>query len=183
MKKTRLNMSMRDRLTGLADRTIQPKAELAALEEAYAVAEPLVREIVKQKFPPKDMEILKKYQKAFTDDCIKLRLADGDVEVFHFKPETGPLVASKTYNGQMYLADEEASRAVEKWVSARENYEAERKERLSAYRALIHQANNLEDLAEVWPEAATLFPPNLPMALGPEQVALVKRDVQERKGL
>lgn len=183
MAKRKLNNWMRQTLKRAAEKMVVPVEQKTVLDAAYKKAAPLVRKAVQKKYPPKDMKICLKYQAASIDDCIKVQYPNGGVQEFKFEHDTGPIVTQKTYHGQMYLIDQETAEAVEAWADATQAYKDEYKKRIAAYHALIDGANYLDDVLAVWEDAANLIPLNaLPIALGPEQIALVKADVEERAG-
>jgi tetratricopeptide (TPR) repeat protein len=193
MAKRRLTANMREHLICLAHKNVAPKAELATLIAAYEKAERLVRALVEAKYPPAEMAILQKWDAAYIEQNPKVQFPNGIVQQFEYAREsihdpcwregspTPPLKAPKNY-GQIYLTNEETAAAVEAWIRAFEAYKEERQKRLQAYEALIKNAKYAEDLIEVWPEATDALPKgSLPVHLGPEQVALVKADLEERK--
>lgn len=126
MARIRLTVGLRDSLKLLAKQTVDPAVERDALNAAYAKAAPLVRAVVEKTFPPKDMKVCKKYGSAFIDDCIKLRLPGLVIDQFVFAGNAGPLVAKKTYSGQIYDADPDTASAVLAWLDATKAYEAEK---------------------------------------------------------
>lgn len=182
MAKRRMQAWMRDKLKAHAEKTVIPDREYRVLEATYKRASQLVRKAVQAKYPARDMRVLRRYNCTSFEVKAKLHAPDGSVLEFTFATNDAPHIASYHYGQHMYLADEATSSAVETWVDARNAYDQERKERLAAYRALIDGSSYVEDLIEVWPEAEGVVPANaLPIPLGPEQIALVKRDQKERK--
>ena len=181
--RVRLLQWMRSRLNELADKIVEPKKEKRVLEAAYGKAEPLVRKIVETMFPPREMRVLQKYKAASGYKDVKVAFPNGSVEEFVFASDAAPTVPSD-YDSrrQIYLADERAAAAVEAWRDALTAYIGERKTRLAAYHALIAGSSYLDEITLIWPEAEGAIPSNnLPIALNPEQIALVKSDVRERK--
>lgn len=183
MARVRLTSSMRSRLNELAGKTVEPKKERRALDAAYAKAEPFVRKIVEAMFPPHEMRILQKYKSAGTNKGVKVAFPNASVDKFDFEPDRAPLVPNGyDFHNQIYLADEVAAAAVEAWRDAVTAYTTERKTRLDAYYALIAGSTFLDEITAIWPEAEGAIPSNnLPIALNPEQIALVRSDVRERK--
>lgn len=183
MAKRKLLQWMRERLEAHANKVVIPAAEMKVLDATYKKAGPLVAAIVSKKFPPAEMKVLAKW-KATHDVCsAKLQLPNGSVVQFSFREEARPVCPDTyEYRQQIYLVDASTAAAVEKWIDAKEVYDAERKKRLAAYRALALGASYVEDVIEVWPEARGVLPAGSPpIALGPEQIALVKADQRERK--
>lgn len=168
----------------LADERVDPTNERKALEKARKLAAPLVRKVVTKKFPPKDMAVLEKYKKAYRDDCIMVvctKTGRTRPLKFDFKPDTGPVVAGKTWKLPPYDAPPETFLAVEEFSAQREKYDEAKKALLNDYRALVYSARSLEAVVEVWPEAEELRPlrPALP-ALSEDAITRIKTDAQLR---
>lgn len=183
MAKRRLLEWMREKLNSHASKIVLPVREKKALDTAYAKAAPLVAAIVQKKFPPAEMKMLAKWKAAAQCKSPKLQLPNGVVLEFKFADDEGPLRPDQyDYRGQIYLANSETAVAVERWRTAVESYDNERKARLVAYEALIRGASYVEDIVEIWPEVKGILPAGSPpIPLGPEQIALVKADLRERK--
>ncbi len=185
MGEVRLNDGLRKRLYELVTTTVKCPAEAARLDQTYSKAAPLVRAIVEAKYPPKDMKICAKYEAASVDDCIKLQLFAGGVDKFDFSNGSGPLVAKKTYQGQIYLADEPTTEAFHDWRAARDAFDTALRKKSSDYNTLVKEARTLEEITEIWPEADAVREYARSRALSvltDEMVARIKADVAERKG-
>lgn len=174
---------MRDKLRAHITGAIKPAKEQKALDVAYKALAPLVMKIVTTKYPPKDMKICERYGVAAIDDCVMLQLTAGGVDRFTFSAGEGPLVAQdRGCRNRIYLADEETTQAFNAWSKSRDALREEVRKRYDAYAALIKAANTVEDVIAIWPEAATILPPEaLPVALGPKEIELLKADQAERK--
>lgn len=178
MAKTRMTEGQRRRFRDLAEKLVKPTAQFNALTKAYEKAAPRVRKCVEAKYPPKDMDICKKYNVAFGDDCVKLQLTSGGVNRFTFTDGEGPVVAGGC---QIYLADEATTNAFESWRQAAEAYETERVARLRAYHAVIAAAQFVEEVIEVWPEVAAHIPKRQELiAVNDEVLAQIRADQRER---
>lgn len=175
MPKLRLRSDHRQMLKEFARKVAKCPAEEQALEAAYNKAAPLVRKVVEAKYPLKDMRICKKYDVAEIDDCIKLQLAAGGIEMFNFARDTGPLVARSTSHGAIYAADDACTAAVADWITARDALKAAQKAKNTDYDALIFNARTLEDVTEVWPEADSLRP-----KMGSYALTVLSADAVER---
>lgn len=182
-----LRNAHRDALKLLRDKIVQCVYEDTAVRKAYLKAAPLVRKIVQTEYPPKDMKVLQKYEKADIDDCIKLRMTHGAVQdmVFNFDEGTGPLAVENTYNGKFYLADEETTDAVLQWKSVVDARDAKLREKKGDYLTLINAARTLEEVETLWPEASEIrqaFEKNQValMALTPTVIQRIRQDVAER---
>lgn len=184
MSKRKLLQWMRDTLTNHAKERVDPPAERKAMDAAYKKAAPLVSRMVQKKYKPTEMEILRKYEVATRDDCIRMTLPDSRVVTFNYRTEDeAPLVAqANNRRGRMFLADEPLMLAYDAYTKAEEAHKDERQRRVAAYGTLIRSAATVEDIVEVWPEAAALLPATAMMApLTPEQLALINTDMLERK--
>lgn len=178
-----LNKQLRFRLEGLAAEIVAcPDAEKAE-RAAYQQAAAHVRRVAQAKFPPKDMRVLRKYKKAHIDDCIKLKLASGGVEMFRFDKGMGPLTADPTHAGTIYEADGATTAVVADWVAATGALQDAKKRKLADYQALIRAARTLEDVTAIWPEAEQVRPPRSTalVALSEEAVDRIRADVATRQ--
>lgn len=182
MAKRKLLQWMRDQLNSHAERVVIPLKEKAALDTAYAKASGLIAKVVQQKYPVADMKVLAKYKAAAPDFEIKVQFPNGVVSQFRFEADDAPRVPDHfEARNRIYLLDQKQADAAERWLSTSEAYKAERKKRLAAYKALTQGASYVEDIVELWPEAAKIIPQTaLPIALGPKEIALVKADLRER---
>jgi hypothetical protein len=183
MAKRKMLVWMREKLEAHAGRVVEPAKEKKALDAAYVKAQVLVRKAVEAKYPPSEMRVLKKHQCSEVDTEVRVQFPNGVVQQFVFSNEDAPLIPNHyEAKRRIYLVDATTATAVEKWVDARDAHKAERKRRLDAYKALIQGASYVEDIVSVWPEVAAVIPAqSLPIALGPEQIAVVKQDLRERK--
>lgn len=183
MAKRQLLVWMREKLGAHVDATVEPARQKKTLDAAYAKASTAVRKIVEAKYPPAEMKVLQKHKCSHPYSKIKVQYPNGVVQQFEFAASDAPEMPDRyEVNNRIYLIDATCAAAVEKWAEASEAYKAERKKRIDAYRALLQGAKYVEDLVDVWPEAASLLPKHdLPIALGPEQIAVVKSDLRERK--
>lgn len=181
MAKRRLLQWMRERLSAHAEKVVVPAAEKKALDAAYKKALPLILGTLKKKYPPADMEVLKKWGFGCAAKEVRVQFPDGAVDWFDFADEDRPHIAER-YSSQIHAIDAPTAAAVQKWLVAAAAYKAERKKRITAYEALIAGSTNVEDITDMWPGAKGVLPlGSPPIPLGPEQIALVKADQRERK--
>jgi hypothetical protein len=174
---------MRSCLNELARELVSAPDEDAALTNAYQAASVLVRRTVEAALPPSDMQVLRKYDCARIDDCIRLNLPAGGVVRFQFDEETGPLSISGC--GRIFNADDETMHAVNAWQDALRAQQKAISLKLSDYGALIAIARNYEDVVEVWPEAEQLrsqFDAGYLTVFSPDVIARIRSDVQTRTG-
>lgn len=184
MAKRRMLQWMRDKLISHVSNHVSPVAEAKVLAAAYKKAEPLVRKIVETKFKPADMAVCEKYGLTQRDRCVRVQYPSGVVQEFQFEnDEAAPIIASKgNCYSRVYIADEKAAVAIEAWNTATEAFKKEKTIRVNAYKALVLASGTLDDVIEAWPEVADLIPAaNSLIPINPEQIAILKTDLRERK--
>lgn len=157
MPKTRLTKEVRDQLERLAKRSLVCEAEAAAERAAYDVIAPLVMTLVLKRFPARDMRILKKYEVARADTCIRLVNDGGGIEVFHFNEGEGPVVPSRYCSSRNFIAPAETLAALGEWEKARDAHKLAKQAAVAKYRAVINGARNAEDILEVWPASSVVL--------------------------
>lgn len=178
--RTRLNTSMRDQLIAFSKKVVDPRKEKKALDAAYAKAKPLAIKAIAAKYPHKDMAVLSKYGLSEKEESVRISCGSIVVE-FKFR-EGDEATTPRRYGNEIFMGDEATGVAIDEWASAYKAFNEERKRRLEAYFALIHGSTYLDQVTAAWPEADGIVQPNkLPIALNPEQIALIKGDVRERK--
>lgn len=183
MAKRRIYGGVKAKLINAAKEIIDPKAEREALDAAYSVAEVLVRAAIEDRFPPRDMSVLAKYSCVTQEEDPKLQLPTSAVKEFKFQDDTAPLIPNVyDYKRIIYLGGEDCETAIDQWRDALQAYEAEKNKRLEAYRTLVLGSTYLEDIIQVWPEAASLVPndPFLPAIMREEEVKIINLDRSER---
>jgi len=185
MASIRLTQEHRRWLRNLAQQSLKSPAEQAAEDAAYAVASPLVRKLVEDKYPPKDMKLLAKYEAARRDSRIRLNLTAGGVTQFNFRTdEEAPMRPNR--NGcswHIYQADEAATAAVLAHAEAVDARQAAFTRKFDDYRALIFYSRKLEEVEAVWPAASALratLGRTLPVTLSEEVAARIRADVQQQ---
>ena len=180
MAKLRLMASMKHVLMQSVTEHVKPDKPVELLKKLYDKALPLVLANVAKKYPATDMAVLKRYENTNEHDSLLLMLSTGGVVKFEL---TAPLTVTmpQRHYHQSILIDASTTVAVDAWQDANTSYKKEYEKRFAAYRALIQGATYLEDLLEVWPEAAAIVPrQGAIIALGPEQIEIIKRDRAER---
>lgn len=183
MSVIRMNDSHRSFLFNLARERVKCPNEEKADKAAYAKAESVVRKIVEERYPPKDMKLLAKYEVAAPDSCIRLQLSAGGVVEFSFRGEnTGPLTPGKRGYGcssRMYATDEAATPIISASLQARDALKKALGAKLEDYKTLIYSSTNLEQIEAVWPMASELRPRVgrlLPVTLSNDVIARIKAD-------
>lgn len=185
----RMNDQYRQFLYDLAKTTVVCATEGKADKSAYDKAAPLVRKLVEDRYPPKDMKLLLKYEQARQDSCIRLQLTAGGVVEFKFRDDdkNHPLTPGQRHYGcgnRMYAADEAASTAINASILAADAYKKAMSKKLDDYKALIWTSATLDQIEAVWPPASALrdrVGRSLPVVLSDEVIARIKADVSLTK--
>ncbi len=194
MAKLRLLLHHRNLLMDWVSHNVKPDPQLVAeAEAAHDAAYAAVKDAVIKKHPPEDVRVLRKYDLIGRTGTVRVSLHDGQVSQFTLDLNRFPLtensgngfdVPGNRYHHAecVYPLNATASKLFDKWVATRDEHRKEYEKRWAAYRALVQGATYLEDLLPVWPEAAALVPKtggNV-IALGPEQIAIIKHDREQR---
>jgi hypothetical protein len=174
---------MRDKLTNYAKEAVQPAAEKRALDAAYLRALPLALAVIEKKYPPRDMRVLQKYGSAAATENFNIQSPEGGVAEFKISDDRDmPLTPTNKGYGVIYLGDARTYAALMAWAKAKDEFEVERKKRIHAFMTLVNSVSYVEDVTEVWPEAANVIPSReLTAQVAPEQIAIIKADMRERK--
>lgn len=184
MPSTRLTQNHRSLLFALVSSIVDCPAEIKAEQRAYDRALPAARKIVEMAYPPKDMDVFRKYDRAARDECVNFQLHDGDMKQFTFHKDDAP---SRPKGGDcsrhVYLADERQSALIEAWKDAKAALEKATEIKRKEYHAMIEGSTYFETLLDIWPEAAQLqdrIKINLPATVNPEMMARIKADSEAR---
>jgi hypothetical protein len=184
MAQTRLLESHRDALRDLARRVVDCPAETKGEEVAYQRAAAVCRKIIEKQFPAADMAVFAKYEMTRPDACVRFQLTAGGVEQFCFrKGEEVTVPRAGGCSSRIYMADERATEAVQKWVAAKAAKESATQTKLRQYYSFIGAAPNFEQVLEIWPEAsqlAAVISKNLPIALSEADIAAITADSTRR---
>lgn len=193
--KLRLLKYHRELLVRNAEEHIYPTALRTAYDKAYKLAAHEVSHAVAKKFSPTEMNVLQKYDLMQPQRVVRV-INDSLVDQFDFfhRWQNGEFVQEIAYprapwrhsgynTGQMFAITKTGYEAVQAWKDAKEAFDTEYTKRRQAYHALIQGANYLEDLLEIWPEAAQIVPRTngAIVAMGPEQIDAIKRDLDEQR--
>jgi hypothetical protein len=107
---------------------------------------------------------------------------DGGIAEFTFSKDDIPMTPSNMGYRPIFLGDARTYAAIGAWDAAENAYEIEHQKRIDCYQTLVRSATSLDDVIEVWPEAAILVPAReITATLAPEQIAIIKADMRERK--
>lgn len=161
MAKKILNKAHREALLNLANKLVHETQDKAALDAAYDACADMVSKLVQAKFPPADMEVLKRYEQAYPDACVYISAGWGGYERFNFRDgdERIPMRPGDRYgcnSRNPYLLTDEQTAIYDAFKLADKEHGIAIKTRYADYRALIESARTFEELVEVWPAAEQL---------------------------
>lgn len=165
-------------------RIVLSPASQAVEDASYAVALPLVMSAAHVKYPAKDMAVLKKYDCAREDHCIRIA-AESLVTQFDIKLDDAGVLRPQYHGCRPIPCDDVTRQAVETWRTAvtinKEALDQKRRD----YRGLIRAARTFEEIVEVWPEAEELRQSicqgsTAMTVFSPELVERIRQDVAER---
>lgn len=181
MAALRLNVHDRTRLIILAKQLVKCSDQQAQLDVAYQACADMVLDVVERRYPPKDMDILLKYQAAEREDEIRLQPASGSVGQFVFNEGTGPLTPGTC---RIYgpLSDQQTD-IYDTWRIARDALKKAMEIKLRDYDTLINASRTWEEIENIWPEASQERPQGyrVPSALGADALARIRADVASRQ--
>lgn len=186
MAKLRLLAGMKETLRANVRQHVVPRNLKAALDTAYALCLPAVKAAADKKWPSADLKVLRKYELTTKMSRVQCTNKLGQVKTFHVAESDEIELPDKSWYSERQrvpmITDKETA-VLDQWLDAHEAYNIEFDKRVKAYDALIHGANYLEDLLEIWPEAAALVPRTggAILALGPDQIAVIRRDLAEQR--
>lgn len=196
MATIRLNQEHRHYLLGLMRTTVKCPAEEKAVKTVQEKLAPLAKKMVTDRYPQKDMEILRKYEKAGVERQLNIQLTAGGVTQYTFDVDKnksdadlykdGDLALAPTYDHYrppMYVADEKFTTLANSCVLLEKAYKDAIDQKYRDYGALIQASTTLEQVEEVWPEAKVLrkrIEATLPVVLSDEVMARIKNDSKTR---
>lgn len=185
MARTRLSSYIRARLMDLAKDILTFPVEQAACDKAYGPAAKLVKAAMIERFPPNDMEILKRYDCARAPLYVYLVLnvdnKQGHLR-FDFREQDDPPLTKKAEH--TFLANEKVMLAVTTYNDSITALKQTKETKLKDYAALVNGVGSFEDVEVVWPEAAKIREKLIGGAvstLNPDVIERIKADVATRK--
>jgi hypothetical protein len=173
---------MRGVLYRHAKEIVDCPTERKAADKAYATALPLLNAAVEERYPPKDMVILKKYEAANNYTTLKVSLSTGGFTQITMREGDGMLMPC--WHGAL-AADAKMTKAIDGWLTAEDTLKKAVEKKLADYNALIQAASTFQEVVEVWPEAEAMRTrcgaSAVVIAVTPEVVARIRADVAARK--
>lgn len=159
LKNKRLSQYDRDLLITFARKQIKESADTAEVDAAYDLAAGEIAKVIKEKWPQKDMAVLRRYDAAAVDRCVYISEGGSNYEQFTFRADDKRTPLRPNGRGCLrtpIMLEGEALSAYRAYKKA----DAEAKEaaaaRLSDFKALINGSRNFNEVAEVWPAANEL---------------------------
>ena len=183
----RLNNRIRDELYSYALTLIKFPEDDKAADEAVALAEKLVREVMANRYPAEDLVVLEKYECLNTTDCIHFTNGVMDRH-FRFPHDTEmPKVVNNHRYQPAIMVGDVVMEAIENADHTREQRKKHRQQLEVDYRRLIDAAHTFEELLEVWPEASVMrekidvrVQKNALTCISAEALERIKADVASR---
>jgi hypothetical protein len=182
----RLSKEDREILRTFAGKHINCPAEKAALDAIYKTAKKVVLEVVRQKYPVKDMAVLNKYNQAAPDKCIMFGASRYDRDaIFFFVDDDAPLVPGRDgCQERHYPWTAEQKAVLAEYQLKRLALERAKKDKLDTYTRLIFGSNTFNDITTIWPAAEELRPRIVPQnsfqrglsVLSESAIAMIKAD-------
>lgn len=171
--KTRLNEYMRTALKEHAKSLIRCAEEQAAHDSAYADLTAAGDRIYASKFNERDMEVLKRWEVAEVADFVGVQLR-GQHQCTYIKMTKARLLPMRGYRDSYHYAVvlpvEDPVWGIHSTFKAAESALRDAwAAKMADYRVLITESRNLEDVIEVWPEAASV-----PFAVRSRDTALAR---------
>lgn len=197
MASTRLNSETRRALMRVATSDLKPAQEFAQLELAHSIAAPLVVAHVERRYPPKDMAVLLRYDKAYSPSHVVFNINTpgcwGTVR-FEFSavaslPAQPARQPKHEYGGErVFVSDPSVDIGLEvalaAWVEALAAYKKEFERRKQAYYDFIKAAKTFEEVVALWPAVESLRPVitgrSVPTILRTEIEKIIAEDQAER---
>ncbi len=153
----RLNEKDRDALKQFAQQWVTSPETEAATKAAYNAAAKAVRAVVDERFPPRDMKVLARYNVAFKDRCINNgHWMTEFTFTFNDDDDRAPLLPKNRCERRQFDWSPEVRALLEVHHRAKDLHRDAINKKLAHYRSLINGARTFEDITSVWPAAAVL---------------------------
>jgi transposase len=176
----RLNNSDRELLRNFVRGKIACETEQEIFEKAYKAAKIIVLNVVRKRFPMKDMKLLQKYEAAKLDGCINYGgYYDTDSQFrFHLNDKDIPLVPKNgSCNQRHYEWSKDDHVILSAYQLARQALKKAKNEKTNAYERLIIGSTTFNDIVAVWPAAEILRSKIIPQNTEQRALAVLSEDV------
>lgn len=184
MTKTRLTIALRCKLISIASDGLDLSKEQAACDKTYPAAAKTAKIHIHKRWPPFDMEVLKRYECASKCDYVYVQQEGDPGTRVHFafrKDDDIPL--SPGHNNSLVLSATDM-KLFNAYVDSMLAMEETKKARMVDYKALINGVGSLEEIEVVWPEASQVRRSMLGGAvsvLNPDVIERIRQDVAAKK--
>lgn len=159
-KNKRLSQTDRETLFKLARKKVVETQDDAALKVAYDAAADVISAQMKAKYPPADMEVLRRYDQATRDNCIYYSTGGFNYEQFRFREDDDRIPLRPKERGcnmrTPFLLEGENEKVLANFRRVEAENKAAIKQRENDFKALIWGAKTFNEVASVWPGAETL---------------------------
>lgn len=172
-KKIPLSNTRRDVIREYSSKHIKSTIDRSKQEKQLAILVKEGNSALRAKFPESDMVVLRKYDMARKDYCLKFQMPSGRVDGFTY-PADSEIVDIPHRRGCGYYSNDvfPASEAFEKAFDAFAKHKAEadklEQEKLGQFNAFLNACKTVEEFLEVIP-----LPEDIRKRLGAESCALV----------
>lgn len=160
MKNKRLSQNDRDVLYRFAKKQIAATQDSAELDAAYEAAADAIHAAVVEKFPPKEMAVLVKYEAARPDACVYVTSPDNifNYDRFSFRAGDKRITARPRQNcrGMPIALEGERAAAYANFKAVSDAYDKQVTQRLGDFRSIIFGSGTFNALADIWPAAEAL---------------------------
>ena len=182
----RLSQKDREALMQFARETVTSPETEARANEAYEAAATAVIAHVDDKFPPRDMQVLKRYRVAAQDLCINGGewISERRFEFRKDDPRV-PILPKYSFDRRTFVWSREEENLLDQYHYTMAAHKEAIDNKLCHYRALIIGAKSFEDITAVWPAAAKLqrkMDPKKPAILLPVSQASIDFIRQDNAG-
>lgn len=183
----RLNQEDRTALINFAQKNVTAPEAKASLDAAYKEAKKVVMQVVREKYPAKDMKVLEKYGAAEADKCIRYGSPYDHESAFIFFDDDNdaPLVPRRQgCHQRIHIWSIEQRAILDTYQLARQAFKKAKDEKLNAYTRLIIGSSTFNDLVAIWPAAEGLRSKIIPVTpqqralavLSAETIAMIRTD-------
>lgn len=182
MTKTRLNNAHRDLLSAYGHERIAGLIDRSEEKAFYAQLLDSANQAIRKRYPEEDMAILRRYDAAHIDRCVRFQFPSGRVDGFYFPYEETAL-ADLPYRRSCttdaaYPVEAATEAALDGYQKTHAANDKEQQKRISVFDALIRAARTLEEVME-----AIDVPPEVQERLGRKTTALVALSTDDLKRL
>ncbi len=158
LKNKRLSDGNRSSLYRLAARKIEETTDTTELDETYAAAKAIAHKAAATTYPPKDMQVLKRYGATLEDECIYLAGPSAQYLELYLRCGDGiirPYSRGCNRQAPFAVSDEDAA-AITLYNDTKKLFDAALKTRRDDFYALINTAKSFNELSAIWPAAEEL---------------------------